>query len=101
MMMGLASLAGIGSLICWILVLIRLFKAKGALHGILGIICGLYPLIWGWINVKALDIKNIMVAWTACIAIGIPLNMMAGAGAASQMQKAIEDAQRMQQKGTP
>ena len=98
---GLASLLMIGSLICWILVLIKLFKAKGVLHGILGIICGLYPFIWGWINAKTLDIKNIMIAWTACWVIGIPLNMMAGIGAAGDMQKMIEEAERQQQKATP
>ena len=84
-MMLLASLVGIGSLICWVMVLIRLFKAKGALHGILGIICALYPFIWGWINANALGIKNIMLAWTACFVIGIPINFMAGAGAAAKL----------------
>ena len=81
-MMLLASLVGIGSLICWVMVLIRLFKAKGALHGSLGI-------------------KNIMLAWTACFVIGIPINFMAGAGAAAEMQKAIEEAQRAQGAATP
>jgi hypothetical protein len=100
-MMLLASLVGIGSLICWVMVLIRLFKAKGALHGILGIICALYPFIWGWINANALGIKNIMLAWTACFVIGIPINFMAGAGAAAEMQKAIEEAQRAQGAATP
>jgi len=93
-MMLLASLVGIGGLICCIMVLIRLFKAKGVLHGILGIICGLYPFIWGWINVKALGIKNIMIAWTACFAIGIPLNIMASASAVGDMQKMIEQQQK-------
>ena len=99
-MMLLASLVGIGSLICWVMVLIRLVKAKGILHGILGI-CAIYPFIWGWINANALGIKNIMLAWTACFVIGIPLNIMAGAGAAAEMQKAIEEAQRAQGAATP
>ncbi len=99
--MLLASLVGIGSLICWIMVLIRLFKAKGALHGILGIICGLYPFIWGWINVNALGIKNIMIAWTACFVLAVPLNVMSAAGAAGDMQKLIEEAQKQQKAATP
>jgi len=42
-----------------------------------------------------------MLAWTACFVIGIPLNIMAGAGAAAEMQKAIEEAQRAQGAATP
>ena len=77
----LGIIAGIGSLICWIMILIKLFQEKGVLHGILGIICGLYPFIWGWINVGRLNVKNIMLIWTVCIVLGIILN---GAGAAMQ-----------------
>ena len=61
-----AILAGIGMLICWIMVLIKLFQEKGVLHGILGIICSIYPFIWGWINVKRLNIMNIMIIWSVC-----------------------------------
>ena len=43
----LAVVIGLGSLACWIMVLIKLFKAEGPLYGILGIICGLYALVWG------------------------------------------------------
>jgi hypothetical protein len=70
----LAIVAGIGSLICWIMVLIKLFKEKGVLHGILGIICALYPFIWGWMNVARLNIKNVMIIWSVCIVLGIILN---------------------------
>ena len=75
----LGIIAGIGSLICWIIILIKLFQEKGVLHGILGIICGLYPFIWGWINVGRLNAKTVMLIWTACFVIGIILN---GASAA-------------------
>ena len=77
----LGIIAGIGSLVCWILILIKLFQEKGVLHGILGIICAIYPFIWGWINVGRLDAKNIMIAWTVCIILGMLLN---GAGMAYQ-----------------
>lgn len=101
-MMLLASLLGIGWLICWIMVLMRLFKAKGALHGILGILsCGLYPFIWGWINVKALGIKNIMIAWTACWVLSVPLNVMSAASGMGDVQKAFREAQEQQKAATP
>jgi len=64
-MQALGYLASLGSLVCFIMVLIKLFKEKGALHGILGILsCGIYPFIWGWIHSGRLGIKNIMIAWT-------------------------------------
>ncbi|MDR3406756.1 MAG: hypothetical protein P4L99_29995 [Chthoniobacter sp.] len=75
-MQALNTLIGLGSLVCFIMVLIKLFKDKGVLHGILGIICGLYTFIWGWINAGRLGIKNIMLAWTACIIVQIILGTM-------------------------
>jgi len=60
-------LFGLGSLICFIPVLVKLFQQKGAVHGIVGLICGLYTFIWGWTNTATLKNKNLMIAWTACI----------------------------------
>lgn len=70
----LAQLVGLASLVCFIIVLVKLFQTKGALHGILGLICGLYTFIWGWQNVSTLNIKNIMIAWTALIVVSLGLN---------------------------
>jgi len=67
----LAILAGIGSFVCFIIVLIKLFQEKGVLHGILGIICSLYTFIWGWMEAGRLNIKNIMIIWSVCIVIYI------------------------------
>jgi hypothetical protein len=83
MILGLlGALCGIGNLVCFIMVLIKLFQAKGPLHGILGIICGLYTFIWGWMNVDQNQNKNIMLAWTGTLVAGIVFNilgsMMAG-----------------------
>ena len=61
----------IGSLVCFIIVVIRLFKEKGAGLGILGILCGIFTFIWGWMNASRLGIKNIMIAWTACIGLSV------------------------------
>ncbi len=74
----LGYLVGIGSLVCWIMVLIKLFKEKGVLHLILGIICALYPFIWGWINVTRLNIKNVMLAWSGCVVLQIIFQLLAG-----------------------
>ena len=66
----LAILAGLASLICFIIVLIKLFQEKGALHGILGILCALYTFIWGWMHATRLNIKNVMLIWTIAAIIG-------------------------------
>lgn len=63
----LLALLGLVNLVLAIIVLIKLFQNEGALKGILGLICGLYTFIWGWMNANRLGIKNIMLAWTAVI----------------------------------
>lgn len=61
------------AIIPWIMVLIKLFENKGELHVILGVLCGLYPFIWGWMNAQKLGIKNIMLVWTGLLVLGIGL----------------------------
>ena len=73
----LALLAGLASLVFFIMVVIKLFQTKGALHGILGIICGLYTFIWGWINADAQGLKKTMVNWTIAIIAQIVLQVLA------------------------
>jgi hypothetical protein len=68
----------LGCLICGIIVLIKLFQDKGILHGILGLICGLYTFIWGWMNATRLGIKNIMIVWTLLILLSIVVNVAFG-----------------------
>jgi hypothetical protein len=77
----LSGLAGLASLICLIIVVIKLFQEKGALHGILGILCGIYTFIWGWMNAARLNLKNVMIAWTIAIVVGIVANIAAGGAA--------------------
>lgn len=74
----LALLALIGSVICWILVLIKIFQNDGALKGVLGLICSLFAFIWGWMNAGRLGIKNIMMAWTVLIILYAILAAMGG-----------------------
>jgi len=76
----LGMLAGLVSLVCFIIMVIPLFKEKGALHGILGIICGLYTFIWGWMNAARLGKTQIMLIWTIALVATIVINGMAGFG---------------------
>lgn len=50
-----------------ILVVVKMFQNAGALHGILGLICGLYAYIWGWMNSGKLGLRNLMIIWTVLI----------------------------------
>ena len=78
-MLGILGLVvWLGSIICFIMVLIKLFQDKGALHGILGLICGLYTFIWGWLNADRLGVKNIMIIWSLLIIVNIILGFVGG-----------------------
>lgn len=68
-------LATIASLICWIMVLIKMFS-EGALKGILGIICGIYAFIWGWMNAGKYNLRNVMLVWTLAIIVSVAMNVM-------------------------
>jgi len=75
----LTGLISIGTFVCFIIVLIKLFQIQGVLHGILGIICGLYTFIWGWIKSAELNIRNIMLIWTGLIVVNTILAFMVSA----------------------
>ena len=78
-MLGILGLIlWLGCVICFIIVLIKLFQNEGALKGILGLICGLYTFIWGWMNATRLNIKNIMMIWTLLIILSIVVNIATG-----------------------
>jgi hypothetical protein len=74
--MTLAYIAGAISLVCWIIVLIRMFK-ESVLKGIIGLICSIYAFIWGWMNAGA-GLKNVMLLWTAAIVLAIVGGAMGG-----------------------
>jgi len=76
----LGGIAGLGSLICFIIVLIKQFQEGGVLHGIIGIItCGIWTFIWGWINSGRLNFRNLMLIWTLLWIVAMILNTMSGA----------------------
>jgi hypothetical protein len=69
----LRTLTGLGSFVCFLIVLVRLFQTKGLLHGALGILSfGLYPFIWGWIARKEAGTRKVMPVW-AVLAVGFIL----------------------------
>jgi len=71
----LAIVCGIGSIVCWIMVLIKIFKDNVGL-GILGIICGLFAFIYGWMKATEYGIKKVMLVWTAFFVAGIVIQIL-------------------------
>lgn len=73
----LVLLCQLGSLICLILVVVKMYQTEGALKAILGFICGIYAFIWGWMNKDKVG-QNLMLAWTALIILAIVLGIASG-----------------------
>lgn len=82
-------LFSIVSIVCWVMTLVKMFTDKekgGVLHGVIGIICGLWALIWGWMNAARLNHTKVMLIWTIAIVAGIICNVVFAAGAITQQQ---------------
>ena len=73
----LYSLAGIGILVCFILVLVQMFKRGQLGIGIACIVlafCGigfLVAFILGWIRHREWGLTKVMLVWTVCIILSI------------------------------
>ncbi len=78
MLQLLNIVVSLGVLVCFIIVLIKLFQTEGALQGIIGLICGIWTFIWGWMNAGKVGIKNIMLIWTVLILLSIILSIAGG-----------------------
>jgi hypothetical protein len=71
----LAILVGLGSLVCWIMVVVKIFQSGNVGLGILGILCPLFTFIYGWVKADEFGIKNLMLIWTVLVVAGIGLNL--------------------------
>jgi hypothetical protein len=72
----LGIIAGIASFVCWIIVLTKLFPAEGALKGIFAVICSIYALIWGWLNVSRYNLQTVMIVWSIAFATSIVVQII-------------------------
>jgi len=73
--MGIPLLfVGLGSLICFIIVLVKQFQNSGVVQGLVGIItCGLWTFVWGWIKSGRYDFRVLMIIWTTLVIVQIIL----------------------------
>jgi hypothetical protein len=82
----LGGLFGIGSLVCFIMVVIKMFqdpdtKTMGIVS-LVTICCGiggLIAFIVGWMNADKLGVKNIMLIWTGCFVGALVCNLLSAA----------------------
>ena len=81
------AVIGIGSLVCWVMEIVAAFKKEEKpLLGILSIVlCSLGGFIIGWIHAGKWGIKNIMLAWTGLVIVGLLLNVLFGDQLAASM----------------
>ncbi len=77
----------LGSIACWVIVLIKMFKTEKPLIGILGILCNLWAFIWGWMNSSKLGLKNIMLGWSVSIVLCVIGAVMSGAALKAEIEK--------------
>jgi hypothetical protein len=73
------------AIICQIMVLVKLFQTEGAGKGILGLICNLYLLIWGFMNASRLNLMKLLIGWIVFALIGGALIGAGSAMSASEM----------------
>lgn len=88
----LSFVCSIVSLVCFIMVIVQMFKRGESTMGIVSLVsllaCGigfLIAFVYGWTKVTAWDLKQIMLAWTAAFVLNFVLS---GIGFALAMSNA-------------
>src|SRR5262245_14011529 len=106
--LGLASIAGIVSLICFILVLVQMFQRGQTGLGIVTLLLalctgvgGLIAFVYGWIKATEWNLKNVMLAWTVSIVVAFVGYGMAFAGGFSIFNQLMNDPNIHKQLRTP
>ena len=83
-MPALLAIAALTNLVCWIIILVKIFKAGNTVTGIIGIFCGLVAYIVGWTQADELDSTKVMLIWTVAIIAQVALTFSIQSGAAAQ-----------------
>ncbi|MCB1097387.1 MAG: hypothetical protein KDN22_17580 [Verrucomicrobiae bacterium] len=86
----LLVLSGLTSLVCWIMVLVKMFKSGQTGLGILSIFCAIVAFVWGWIKAGELGLKKIMLAWSVAVVVSIIGNILAAPSLAKLQSDAMQ-----------
>lgn len=68
----------VASFVCWIIVLIQMFKRQHVGLGVVGILCALVAFVYGWIKAREWGITMVMLVWTACLILGGTFTSLGG-----------------------
>jgi tellurite resistance protein TehA-like permease len=66
-MIAILGICAIANIVCWIIVLVKIFQSQQIAIGVIGILCGIVAFIYGWMKSDEWKIKNIMLIWTIAI----------------------------------
>jgi hypothetical protein len=77
----LLILAALTNLVCWIIILVKLFKNGDTVTGVIGIFCGLVAYIVGWTKSDELDSTKVMLVWTVAIIAQVAITFSIQSGA--------------------
>jgi len=80
----LLSVAGVIIWVAGLWVVMIMFKRKGVLHGILGLLFIIYPFLWGLKNFGDKEVKKPMTLWLVGIAVSIVLAIVGGSSPAEE-----------------
>ncbi len=66
MLTGVLALAVFaGAVVCWVMVLTKVFKENVGL-GVIGLLFAPFAYIYGWVKVSSYRLLRVMVIWTVC-----------------------------------
>ncbi|WDI40678.1 hypothetical protein [Bremerella sp. P1] len=83
--LGLAAILGIVSLVCFILIIVKMFQNDDSTLGIICIVTifcgigGLIAFVMGWINAGKYNASQLMLIWTGAIVGSVILNIIGSA----------------------
>jgi drug/metabolite transporter (DMT)-like permease len=79
---GLGFLAGLGSLVCFVIVIVKMFQTGDSTLGIVCLVTFLcfgigvlIAFIMGFVNQRKYQVLPVMLIWVACIVVGIACNV--------------------------
>ena len=100
---ALMLLASLVSLVCFIMVLVKMFQRGDTTIGIVSLvlaICSgigvLIAFVYGWINASRLEIRNVMIVWTISIVASV---LLTGAAMGIAMMQMPQEMHRMGEPG--
>lgn len=89
--LGLAAILGLVSLVCFILIIVKMFQNDDSTLGIICIVTifcgigGLIAFVMGWINAGKYGASQLMLVWTGAIVGSVVLNIIGQALAGGQL----------------